>query len=169
MSVQVVRFTYAGEEAEPVAPTIGEPGRPYTVVYDGHCKVCGRLVNLLTKWDKKHILEIAPSQAPGVQARFPWIPPRAYVESVQVIRNRDGKTWQAAELMDPTSLLSWVFWTIAWRPERDGPAGLQVRAYDKQGQPQVATRTDPLRNTDVPYSLFRVPVTTPSRNSCLLL
>jgi predicted DCC family thiol-disulfide oxidoreductase YuxK len=92
-----VRFTYAGEEdAEPLAPTIGEPGRPYTVIYDGHCKVCGKMVKLLKKWDRNHILEIIPSQAPGIRARFPWIPPRAYIESVQVIRTRDGRTWQAA-------------------------------------------------------------------------
>ena len=97
MSVAVVRFTVAGEEStEPLAPSIGEPGRRYTVVYDGHCKVCGRLVRLLTKWDRGNDLEIIPSQTPGLQSRFPWIPPRAYIESVQVIRTRDGKTWQAA-------------------------------------------------------------------------
>lgn len=117
MSIPVVRFTYAGEEsAEPVAPTIGEPGRPYTVIYDGHCKVCGKMVKLLTRWDRNHELEIIPSQAPGVRARFPWIPPRAYLESVQVIRARDGKTWQAAaalehllEVLPKGRLISWLF------------------------------------------------------------
>lgn len=76
----------------------------YTVIYDGHCKVCGRLVELLAKWDRRHDLEIIPSEAPGVRPRFPWIPESAYVESVQVVRNSDGKTWQAAgaleELLD---------------------------------------------------------------------
>ncbi|HEY3112541.1 MAG TPA: DUF393 domain-containing protein [Gemmatimonadaceae bacterium] len=117
MSVQVVHFTVAGEEpADAIAPTIGEPGRPYTVIYDGHCKVCSRMVNLLRKWDKNHQLEITPSQAPGVQARFPWIPARSYMESVQVIRTRDGKTWQAAaaleellNLMPKGRLISWLF------------------------------------------------------------
>ena len=100
MTVEVVRFTYAGEDAEPVAPLIGEPGRPYTVIYDGHCKVCGRMVKLLRKWDKNLMLEIIASQEAGVHARFPWIPARAYAESVQVIRNRDGKTWQAAAALE---------------------------------------------------------------------
>lgn len=117
MSVPVVRFTVAGEHAhEPVAPSIGEPRRRYTVVYDGHCKVCGRMVKMLTKWDRNHELEIIPSQAPGVQERFPWIPPRAYVESVQVIRVSDGKTWQAASALEELlkvlpqgRLISWLF------------------------------------------------------------
>jgi predicted DCC family thiol-disulfide oxidoreductase YuxK len=117
MSVPVVRFTIAGAEAsEPVAPSIGDPSRRYTVVYDGHCKVCGRLVKLLTKWDRDKELEIIPSQTPGVHARFPWIPARAYVESVQVIRNSDGKTWQAAGALEELlnvlpkgRLISWLF------------------------------------------------------------
>lgn len=117
MTVPVVKFSYAGEATEePVAPTIGEPGRRYTVIYDGHCKVCGKMVKLLTKWDRNRDLEIIPSQAPGIRARFPWIPPRAYVESVQVVRTRDGKTWQAAaaleellKILPKGRLISWLF------------------------------------------------------------
>jgi predicted DCC family thiol-disulfide oxidoreductase YuxK len=99
-----------------MAPTIGEPGRRYTVIYDGHCKICGRMVKLLAKWDRNHQLEIIPSQAEGVHARFPWIPQRAYAESVQVIRDRDGKTWQGAaaieellKVMPRGRLFSWLF------------------------------------------------------------
>lgn len=117
MSVPVVRFTIAGAAAtEAVAPSIGDPSRLYTVVYDGHCKVCGRLVKLLTKWDRGKELEIIPSQTPGVHARFPWIPARAYLESVQVIRNSDGRTWQAAAALEELlnilpkgRLISWLF------------------------------------------------------------
>ena len=127
MSVAVVRFTVAGTEAsEPVAPSIGDPSRRYTVIYDGHCKVCGRLVRLLTKWDRRKDLEIIPSQTPGVHARFPWIPARAYGESVQVIRNSDGRTWQAAgaleELLDVLPkgwLISWLFKIPFIRPLAD--------------------------------------------------
>jgi predicted DCC family thiol-disulfide oxidoreductase YuxK len=117
VTVPVVRFTVAGEHThEPVAPGIGEPGRRYTVIYDGHCKVCGRLVRMLAKWDRNRDLEIIPSQASGVRERFPWIPPRAYIESVQVIRTRDGKTWQAATALEELfkvlpkgRLVSWLF------------------------------------------------------------
>jgi len=124
MSVEVVRFTVAGEEAsEPIAPRVGAPGRPYTVIYDGHCKVCGRMVKLLTKWDRNNELEIIPSQAAGVHARFPWIPERSYVESVQVVRTRDGKTWQAAAALEELlnvlpkgKLISWLFKIPLVRP-----------------------------------------------------
>jgi predicted DCC family thiol-disulfide oxidoreductase YuxK len=127
VTVPVVRFTFTGEEAaEPFAPTIGEPRRRYTVIYDGHCKVCGRMVRLLTKWDRNHDLEIIPSQAPGVRARFPWIPQRAYRESVQVIRGSDGRTWQAAAALEELlrvlprgRLLSWLFSIPLMRPLAD--------------------------------------------------
>lgn len=116
MSVAVVRFNVAGQDAEPRQAAAGETGRPYTVIYDGDCKVCSRLVKLLTKWDRHHELEIIPSQKPGVQQRFPWIPARSYVDSIQVIRNADGKTWQAADALEQLlnalpkgRLISWLF------------------------------------------------------------
>lgn len=123
----MVRFTMAGEDtSEPLSASIGDPCRPYTVIYDGHCKVCDRLVKLLTKWDRGHDLEIIPSETPGLHARFPWIPARAYVESVQVIRNSDGRTWQAAgaleELLNGLPkgwLISWLFSIPFVRPLAD--------------------------------------------------
>ena len=127
MTVPVVRFTFTSEEpATPFAPTIGEAGRRYTVIYDGHCKVCGRMVRLLTKWDRNQELEIIPSQARGVRARFPWIPQRAYTDSVQVIRTSDGRTWQAAAALEQLlkvlpkgRLLSWLFRIPFMRPLAD--------------------------------------------------
>jgi predicted DCC family thiol-disulfide oxidoreductase YuxK len=128
VTVPVVRFTVRGEDAAfnapadvragvPAdAPTVGHPGRPYTVVYDGHCNVCKKFVAALIRWDREHQLEILPSQTPGLKARFPWIPERAYLESIQVIRFSDAKTWQGAaameELLDVLpkgKLISWVF------------------------------------------------------------
>ena len=117
MTAPVVRFARPGDHThEAVGPGIGDSGRRYTVIYDGHCKVCGRMVELLAKWDNKRELQIVPSQAPGVRARFPWIPERSYEESVQVIRNSDGKTWQAAaaieellKVMPRGRLISWPF------------------------------------------------------------
>jgi predicted DCC family thiol-disulfide oxidoreductase YuxK len=116
MTVQVVRFTVRGQPvAEESAPSAGGPGRPYTVIYDGTCKVCGKLVKVLTKWDTNRILEIVPSQQPGVQARFPWIPARAYTESVQFIEP-GGATWQGAaaiehiiDVLPKGRFITWVF------------------------------------------------------------
>ena len=112
MTVQVVRFTVAGVDR--AAPSQGL-GRPYTVVYDGTCKVCGRLVTLLRAWDREHEIEVVPSQQPGVMARFPWIPARAYVEAVQLI-GPGGRTWSGAaaieellNILPKGRLLSWFF------------------------------------------------------------
>jgi predicted DCC family thiol-disulfide oxidoreductase YuxK len=113
-----MKITLTGHDADehPMAPTTGEPGRRYTVIYDGHCKVCGRMVKMLAGWDRNHELEIIPSQAPGIRERFPWIPPRAFVDSVQVVSTRDGKTWQAAAALEELlnvlpkgRLISWLF------------------------------------------------------------
>ena len=89
MTVPIVRFTVAGHEG--VAPSLG---RAFTIVYDGDCKVCTRLSKLLMKWDRHHRLEVVPSQQPGVTARFPWIPARAYADALQLIA-ADGTTWMS--------------------------------------------------------------------------
>jgi predicted DCC family thiol-disulfide oxidoreductase YuxK len=121
MTVQVVRFTVKGMPVDaPIDSSAGASGvgmgRPYTVIYDGQCKVCGRVVKLLRKWDAgSNLLEIIPSQTPGLQARFPWIPTRAYLESVQLV-GPGGQTWQGAaaveRLLDALpkgGLVTWVF------------------------------------------------------------
>ena len=97
-TVPVVVFTVKGQ---PVGQFAAAPplGRPYTVVFDGFCKVCNRLVQVLRRWDRKAMLEIVPSQQPGVQARFPWIPAKAYTESVQLV-GPGGRTWQGAAAIE---------------------------------------------------------------------
>ena len=118
-TVPVVTFTVDGVPRDAAASRFPDAsvglGRAYTVVYDGNCKVCTRLARLLTKWDRRQELEIVPSQSPGIRARFPWIPTRAYAESIQVI-NRAGHTWQGADALETIldalpkgRLLSWVF------------------------------------------------------------
>lgn len=121
MTVPVVRFTIGGEEvgsfaaATQVTAGVAPGERPYTVVFDGHCKVCGRLARRLARWDRRRCLEIVPSQAPGVRARFPWIPASAYAESLQLI-GPGGRTWQGAaaierilDLLPRGRLIGWVF------------------------------------------------------------
>jgi predicted DCC family thiol-disulfide oxidoreductase YuxK len=112
MTVPVVRFTVAGVDT--AAASVGL-GRPYTLVYDGDCKVCGRLVKLLRVWDRNQEIEVAPSQQPGVMARFPWIPARGYAEAVQLI-GPGGRTWSGAaaieqllDVLPKGRLISWVF------------------------------------------------------------
>jgi predicted DCC family thiol-disulfide oxidoreductase YuxK len=115
-TVPVVRFTVKGEAASPtVAPAVGSPSRAYTIVYDGACKVCQALVRRLVTWDRHGVFEIVPSQGLGVRARFPWIPARAFAQSVQLIR-RDGRTWQGAAALEGIidqlpkgKLITWIF------------------------------------------------------------
>ena len=116
MTVPVVRFTIQGIDAAIDAPTSGSPGRDFTVVYDGFCNVCKKLVGVLSRWDKHGELEILSSQTPGIAARFPWIPASAYLESVQVIETPTGTTWQGAaaierliDVLPKGKLITWIF------------------------------------------------------------
>ncbi|MEP6730433.1 MAG: DUF393 domain-containing protein [bacterium] len=109
MTVPVVRFTVAGQSASPGL------GRAYTVVYDGDCRVCTRLTGVLRTWDRHLQLEIVSSQQPGVMARFPWIPARAYSDALQLIA-ADGTTWQGAAAIEELlnvlprgKMIAWIF------------------------------------------------------------
>jgi len=111
MTYPVVRFTVRGV---PEVASDGS-GRPFTLVYDGMCKVCNRLANVLRKWDSRQRIEVVPSQAPGVTARFPWIPARAYTQAIQLV-GPNGETWQGAAAIEELlgilprgRLISWVF------------------------------------------------------------
>src|SRR5688500_7909145 len=88
-------------------------GRPYLLVFGGNCKVCNRLVKLLRRWDRHGELEIVPSQAPGVMARFPWIPARAYAEALQMI-GPGGETWSGARAVEQILLVVPKGTLIAW-------------------------------------------------------
>jgi predicted DCC family thiol-disulfide oxidoreductase YuxK len=96
------------------------------VIFDGDCKVCGRTAKLLAQWDRGGELEIIPSQTPGLKERYPWIPERAYVESLQMVRTVDGQTWQGAAALEELlnvlpkgRLISWLFKIPFVRPLAD--------------------------------------------------
>jgi len=88
----------------------------YTVVYDGSCRGCGKIVRGLANWDRNKQLEIIPSQTPGLDARFPWILANEYSQSLQLIRTLDGTTWQGAasieqllDVLPKGKFVSWIF------------------------------------------------------------
>lgn len=108
--MKITRFVVAGVESDRCPE-----GCPYTVVYDGDCRVCRRMVQRLKAWDRHGTFEIVASQDTGVRARFPWIPARAYRESVQLV-GPGGSTWQGAaaierilDLLPRGRLISWIF------------------------------------------------------------
>lgn len=89
-------------------------GPEYTVIYDGNCGICTRLVVRLGKLDRRHRLEIVPSQGVGVQERFPWIPARAYDESIQLVRVSDGETTQGAAAVERIIDTLRAGWAVSW-------------------------------------------------------
>jgi predicted DCC family thiol-disulfide oxidoreductase YuxK len=108
VTVPVVRFTVAGRDTSSTVL-----GRAYTVVFDGDCRVCTKFTNVLRSWDHDASLEIVAVQQPGVAARFPWIPDRAYAEALQLIA-ADGTTWQGSaaleQLLDVLPRGRWIAW-----------------------------------------------------------
>jgi predicted DCC family thiol-disulfide oxidoreductase YuxK len=109
-TMPVVRFVFGGVELASAGL-----GREYTLVYDGACRVCSRLVALLERWDRHRSIEVIPSQNTSVPVRFPWIPAAAYAESIQLI-GPGARTWQGAAAIEQllTILprgrwLGWVF------------------------------------------------------------
>ena len=110
MSIPVVRFRFGGVDAD-----VSGSGRPWTVVYDGQCKVCNRLVKLLRSWDRRNEIEILPFQNTTVLDRFPWIPATAYAEAMQLV-GPGGQTWQGGYAIEQLlkilpfgGLLGWAF------------------------------------------------------------
>jgi predicted DCC family thiol-disulfide oxidoreductase YuxK len=111
LTIPVVRFVFGREEG--AAPP--GSGRPYTVVYDGVCKVCNRLVRLLNAWDSGNEIETVPFQNTSVLARFPWIPVEEYAEAMQLV-GPGGQTWSGADAVEQLlrilprgALLGWTF------------------------------------------------------------
>lgn len=90
--------------------------RDYTVVYDGNCKVCTKIVTAIGKWDRDQQLEIISSQTPGLHDRFPWISEDAYRKSLQLVRRRDNQSWQGAaaieqilDVLPKGKFVTWIF------------------------------------------------------------
>lgn len=108
MTIPVVHFRFG-----PQGATAAGMGRPYTVVYDGACKVCGRLVKLLNAWDTRNEIEVIPFQNTSVLDRFPWIPSEAYAEAMQLI-GPGGETWQGGDAIEQLLKILPFGGTLGW-------------------------------------------------------
>lgn len=60
-------------------------GRPYTVIYDGNCRTCVHLADLLRRWDRGKQVWVIPSSDPRIPDLFPWIPLAAYARALQMV------------------------------------------------------------------------------------
>lgn len=89
--------------------------RPYTLVYDGDCRVCSRIARGIRAWDRRHQIEVVPSQDDGVMERFPWIPAHAFREALQLV-GPGGRTWQGAaateQLVSVLPRGRWIAWVF---------------------------------------------------------
>lgn len=54
-----------------------------------------------------------------------------------------GDSWEAAQMKEPVSDLSWRLWAYRWEPTRRGRTTVMCRATDGEGRVQPAERTDP--------------------------
>lgn len=111
MTYPVVHFTVRGV---PDTASTGL-GRPYTLVFDGQCRICNPLADVVRRWDRDQRIEVVPSQARGLMARFPWIPREAYGKAIQLV-GPGGATWQGAAAVEQLlgilprgRLIAWVF------------------------------------------------------------
>ena len=105
---RVVRFALGGRVSDR-----GGEGRPWTLVYDGSCNVCGKAVRAIERWDRRHEIELVPSQNPCVAARFPWIPPDAYADAMQLI-GPGGRTTQGADAFEELLRILPRGWMLGW-------------------------------------------------------
>lgn len=95
---------------------------PWTLVYDGECRVCIRTVNVLRDRDRDGLFEMVAFQSAGVPERFPDITRAEFEESVQLI-GPDGGRWEGADaieqiftLVPRARPLAWLFRIPLARP-----------------------------------------------------
>lgn len=96
------------------ADSPGDSGAaPWTLVYDGECRVCTRMVNVLRDRDRDGLFEMVAYQARGVPERFPDISGAEFRESVQLI-GPDGRRWQGAAAIEQIFTLVPRARPLAW-------------------------------------------------------
>ena len=85
----------------------------HALVYDGDCRMCTSVAQVVRRWDARGDIEILASQQPGVTERFPWIAARAFGESLQLI-GPGKQTWQGAAAIEQLLTILPRGRTIAW-------------------------------------------------------
>lgn len=84
---------------EGMHPANGPGGRPYTVIFDGNCRTCLQLSEVLRRWDTSRRLQVLPSSDARVFELFPWIPLEAYERALQLV-GPGGETWEGAAAIE---------------------------------------------------------------------
>jgi predicted DCC family thiol-disulfide oxidoreductase YuxK len=86
----------------------------YTVIYDGDCRMCSRIVRMLHSWGGG-VLETVAFQQADVGSRFPWISSADFQASLQLV-GPGRKTWQGGAAIEQLltilprgRAISWIF------------------------------------------------------------
>jgi predicted DCC family thiol-disulfide oxidoreductase YuxK len=90
-----------------------EPGRPYALIHDGGCAVCGRLVRLVERWDRRALIETIPSGRPDLAARFPWLTAAECDRAMQLV-GPGGETWSGGAAVERLLKLLPHGWLAGW-------------------------------------------------------
>ena len=85
----------------------------YTLVYDGDCAVCGRLVGLVGRWDRWGLIEQVPSERIELAARFPWLSQADYDRALQLV-GPGGETWSGSAAVERLLRLLPHGWLAGW-------------------------------------------------------
>jgi DMSO/TMAO reductase YedYZ molybdopterin-dependent catalytic subunit len=85
--------------------------------------------------------ELAAAKGETTIAGMAWAGDRG-IRAVEVSVD-DGRTWMPAILRRQIARTTWRQWRLPWRPTGSGRATLQVRAYDGQGELQIAEEAPP--------------------------
>lgn len=70
-----------------------------TVIYDGGCRACGRMIALLGRWDRRGRFELLPYQDAAVAVRFPSITTAELREALQLV-GPSGERWSGAAAVE---------------------------------------------------------------------
>lgn len=112
---------------------------PWTLVYDGECRVCIRTVNALRDRDRDGLFEMVAYQSEGVPERFPEVGRAEFEESVQLFGPEGGR-WEGAAaieqiltLLPRARPLAWLFRIPFARPVARWAYRLFARNRDKLG------------------------------------
>lgn len=88
----------------------------WTLLYDGHCRVCQRAVRGLRRLDRAHRVDAVPYQDPEARQRFAWIPTSDLERAMHLV-SPPGEVWAGAPAVERllTLLPGGPFWSALFR------------------------------------------------------
>lgn len=99
-----------------------------TLIFDGHCRICTRLVQWIGAHDQTTPIQAVPNQSPAVLARY-GLPPEAVEHEVWLIAD-DGRRWRGAAAANRVLEALGGFWVAMARLYRMKPIRwLEDRIY----------------------------------------